>query len=214
MTVTAFSIERIDAATRRVIVNDIALVAVRRQEGDSELRVTRGDTILLVRQIDLTDAAGRRNFRDALENLGAAVPDDVLVALNPTSTEDRERTPTDAQYVATDEGFVHLKLGRGGLQEIPITNFSARVVRQLLLDDGQETHREYEMEATLGAQTRRFRVPSASFNEMDWVERHLGAAAVIYAGAKDHTRVAIKCHSTKAPETRVFTRTGWHTENG
>jgi hypothetical protein len=64
-----------------------------------------------------------------------------------------------------------------------ISNFTAEITREIVLDDGDELQRAYEIEAQLGSKRVKCNVPAASFSTMEWVARELGAGAIIAAGS-------------------------------
>jgi hypothetical protein len=111
-------------------------------------------------------------------------------------------------YRATLNGLVWDKSHR---DSIPLTNFTARIVGEVLEDDGAETRRRYEIEAQLRDKTRKAIVPAEQFGSMAWVAEYLGAGAVVYPGfgVKEHARTAIQMLSGEVPERRVFAHTGW-----
>jgi hypothetical protein len=94
-----------------------------------------------------------------------------------------------------------------------LSNFSATVTDELVLDDGVETTRAFVIEGTLdsGAPLPATRVPAAKFGVMQWITEQWGVRAVVSAGAstRDYLREAIQRLSPVAPERRVFTHTGW-----
>jgi hypothetical protein len=115
------------------------------------------------------------------------------------------------QYRAAAGGMVWLKRTRDGYISIPLTNFTASIVSDILTDDGAETTRQYELEAGLHGRTYRVTVPAAQFASLGWVSEHLGAQAVLYPGQvmKDHARAAIQQLSDRIIERRLYRHTGW-----
>jgi hypothetical protein len=101
------------------------------------------------------------------------------------------------------------RLANGLLKRIAVTNFSARIVRDLILDDDAEQRRELSIEAELRGQRLAFGVPAAAFGRMDWVLQQLGPQAIIYPGQQQHARAAIQWLSGPIPQERVFTHLGW-----
>jgi hypothetical protein len=97
-----------------------------------------------------------------------------------------------------------------------LTNFTARIVSDLVQDDGIETIRALEIEAHLNNRTHRFTVPAAQFGHMNWVLEHLGAEAVVQPGqgSKDRTRAAIQILSGSIRQRRVYTHTGFRNVDG
>ena len=121
--------------------------------------------------------------------------------------------PSEAAYQSRPIGLVHVRITRDGTVEDQLTNYGARIIADISEDDGAEVRRFFEIEATLGARSRTFRVGAAEFGAMAWATQHLGAGAVTYPGfgIKDHARAAIQLLSGTPPERTVFTHTGWRT---
>jgi hypothetical protein len=119
-------------------------------------------------------------------------------------------------YRAADTGIWWLKPGKEGGRPIPVrlTNFQARIVRDVVEDDGLETRHLFEVEGRLpGRDARRQSVSAGQFASLNWVPELLGAEAIIETGQsiKDRARVAIQYLSQGGVEVaRVYTHTGWH----
>ena len=114
-------------------------------------------------------------------------------------------------YRATPHGLVWLKGVHDGVVSVPLTNFIATIVTDILEDDGVEVRRRFEIETTFNGRTRRFAIAADRLSTMSWVTEHLGAMALVYPGitAKDHARAAIQLLSEDITEQRVFTHVGW-----
>ncbi len=99
----------------------------------------------------------------------------------------------------------------------PLANFQAQIVEEVLLDDGEDTHREFVL---AGAQNSiplpPARVPAQDFGAMGWVAKAWGAKAIVEAGAatKDHLRACIQYLSDEIKQQTVFTHTGWREIQG
>jgi Domain of unknown function (DUF927) len=128
----------------------------------------------------------------------------------PGSLNRNDQDPA-ARYQPTPSGLIWSKQTKNGICLVPLTNFNARIVRDIGHDDGAEIGRLFEIEATLNGQTSRLKIPAAQFSGMNWVVEHLGASAVVLAGsaAKDHTRAAVQLLSSPVPRCTVFAHTGW-----
>ncbi|MBI2894486.1 MAG: bifunctional DNA primase/polymerase [Deltaproteobacteria bacterium] len=116
------------------------------------------------------------------------------------------------EYVQTSHGIVRRKQTRDGVVEVALTNFSARIVGDVVRDDGAETSRCFEIEVRQGERVGTIAVPTARFAALeDWPIQALGPRAVVYAGqgSKDHARAAIQLLSPEPAQRRVFTHTGW-----
>ena len=128
---------------------------------------------------------------------------------------EENETPAVA-YRATPDGIVWNKPTRHGTSPTRLTNFTAKIIADVVEDDGAEEKQAYEIEARSGGRLRRFEVPAVSFASMGWVARHLGASAFVYPGFgyKDHASVAIRSLSGEVAERRNFAHTGWREIEG
>ena len=106
------------------------------------------------------------------------------------------------------------QLANGHIKLIPVTNFSARIVRDIILDDDAEQRREFGLEAEVGGQKVACVVPAAEFSRMGWVLRLLGPKAIIYPGQQQHARAAIQYLSGSIQQERIFTHLGWRKHDG
>ena len=124
--------------------------------------------------------------------------------------------PAGSPYRESPAGLVWEKPTANGTVAIPLTNFSARIVAQVVEDDGAEQRRLFEIQGALGARAQRFQLPASAFTAMNWPTEHLGANAVTYAGmgVRDHARVAIQLLSGEVPERTVYTHLGWRDIGG
>ena len=103
-----------------------------------------------------------------------------------------------------------MQMGKGRARFTPVANFTARIVRDLIVDDEAEPGREFTVEADLEGQRISFPVPAADFGRMAWVLNRLGPRAIVYPGQQQHARAAIQSLSGAVPEERITTRMGWH----
>ncbi len=97
----------------------------------------------------------------------------------------------DLPYRSDSGGLLHLRPGSDGPTEVRLTNFDARIVADIIEDDGVEQQRLFEIEATLRGRSRTIRVPNRTFTAMGWAAESLGAGAVVFPHSADHARVAI-----------------------
>ena len=96
----------------------------------------------------------------------------------------------------------------------PLTNFTARIARDTVLDDGEEGQREFALEASLRGETLSFRVPAVEFGRMNWVLRRLGSQAIVYPDKLQHARAAIQAISHGIQQERIFAHLGWRKQGG
>jgi hypothetical protein len=127
-----------------------------------------------------------------------------------------ERPERSCPYRETPGGLVWDKPTQNGSVPTPLTNFTARIVRDIAEDDGAEVRRNFEIEAFLNGRRDSFSVPSAQFTGMGWATEHLGASAIMYPGfgTKDHARAAVQMLSGDVPAERVYAHTGWREVSG
>jgi len=147
---------------------------------------------------------------------GKTLPDVTALAtptLHPCPAEDDESVEV---YQETPNGLLWNKPTQDGPNPTLLTNFTARIVADVSADDGAEVQREYQIDARRGDRQRRFAVPIASFDALNWPAEHLGVGASVCAGfgLKDHARFAIRALSNEAEETRLYTHIGWREFEG
>ena len=127
-----------------------------------------------------------------------------------------EPGPPGCPYRATAAGIVWTKQTKDGAVDVPLTNFSAKIVGEIERDDGAERTLRFEIEAELQGRTHPFEIGAAEFAGLSWATRELGARATVYPGftVKDHARFAIQVLSPDVPRRRVFGHLGWREIDG
>lgn len=102
---------------------------------------------------------------------------------------------------------------RDGVVSVPLCNFSARIVKEVLVDDGAEQRLSFLIEGRLatGEPLPRVAVPAERFASMSWVVEAWGSRAVVSAGqgAKDRLREALQVLSGDVPRRTVYGHLGW-----
>jgi hypothetical protein len=124
----------------------------------------------------------------------------------------QERTESQPiPYVITERGTLWMKETRDGSVAVPLMNFSAQIVGELVHDDGAEQRLAFEIEARHQGQTYRFSEPASRFASMNWATEHLGASAFLYPGQaiKDHARCAVQMLSANIPRRMIYEHLGW-----
>jgi hypothetical protein len=120
-------------------------------------------------------------------------------------------------YIVEDGCICWRKHTKEGPVTVPLCNFTARVIRDVLKDDGLEPVRVFEITGRLasGKALPVLAVPAERFFSMSWVAQW-GVDAVISAGmgAKDRLREAIQLASKGARQERVYTHIGWRNLDG
>ncbi len=177
-----------------------------------------------VRIVHLPDLSQKGDVTDWLEAGGTSEALIDLVeatgAYVPPAQDDSARPrgeKTDCSYRATSDGLVWLKPTREGSVDVPLTNFTARIIGDIVRDDGVEHSLTFEIEATQNNRTMTFQVPARRFDSMSWATQHLGASAAVLPGfgLKDRARFAIQILSGPTIERRhVFLCTGWRDIGG
>lgn len=141
---------------------------------------------------------------------------DVEARLSDTPPEvhaDSDASP----YRETRGGMVFRRATKNGFVNVPLANFVACIASDVVLDDGIQTSRSLEIEATLNGKTYRQRMSTAVFRSMDWPIDVMGSEAIVEPGfaIKDRTRAAIQHRSGgDTVHRRVFSHTGWHVVDG
>lgn len=121
---------------------------------------------------------------------------------------------TGRPYMSNERGLWYFKQGADGRTPILLANFAARIVADVVIDDGTETQRAFRIEADVRGQTKTVTVSANQFAAMNWPTEHLGAQAIVYPNQKDHARVAIQVLSKNPPEQRRYQHTGWRELDG
>jgi len=97
----------------------------------------------------------------------------------------------------------------GRVTYTPIANFQARIVSDIIRDDGSQPQREFGVEAELGGRRLGFAMPAAEFGRMGWVLDRLGPEAIVYPGQQQHVRAAMQSLSAAIPREHIFAHLGW-----
>jgi hypothetical protein len=105
--------------------------------------------------------------------------------------------------------FRRERLQNGRLRFTQLADFTARIVSDVVLDDGEQERREFGIEAEIGGRKISLLLSTAEFSRMNWVMRLLGPLAIIYPGQQQHARAAIQCLSGHVRQERIFTHLGW-----
>lgn len=128
----------------------------------------------------------------------------------PEKTEVVQEHRARVQYQKQGSEMVKREeLSKGCFKIVPLANFSARIVRDLVLEDGEHQQRAFELEAELAGRRITFSVSAAEFGRMAWALHQLGPQAVIYPGQQQHARAAIQSLSGAVRQERIFARLGW-----
>lgn len=153
---------------------------------------------------------------DYLATEGHSLED--LKALAGVGLPEREPRKEHQLYTIEEGRICWLKPTPSGEVLMPLCNFNARVVEDVIKDSGVEQQRVFLIEGSLasGRMLPRSQVAANRFNSMSWVSEEWGTGAIIAAGItlKDRLREAIQLQSQDATERRLYTHTGWREVEG
>jgi hypothetical protein len=114
------------------------------------------------------------------------------------------------RYARQGTGMVRQeRLRNGPLKVTTLANFQARIVSDLVFDDGEQEKREFGIEAKLEETSLAFSVSAEEFGRMGWVLSKLGPEAILYPGQHQHARAAIQSFSGPIRQERIYTHLGW-----
>ena len=123
------------------------------------------------------------------------------------------RTRITGPYIATPEGIIYRRPTRDGTVDQLLSNFTARIVEEVIADDGVNERGELVIDGELagGIALPRITVPTTQFTTLDWPFRKWGTRAIVSAGmgTKDRLREAIQRLSPDVPQRRVYEHPGW-----
>jgi hypothetical protein len=121
-------------------------------------------------------------------------------------------------YYADDaQGFWLVKPSANGEQRIQLTNFTAKILVDIVEDDGTSAHaRFFEIEATQGELLGTLRLPAKEVQSMLWIPEVLGPKARVYPGKyfKEHAHAAMQDLSPDTEQRHTYTHTGWREIEG
>ncbi len=162
-------------------------------------------------------------FVNLPEDCGVNGIDDLLAAWGPNRVLELFEKPEAGarldvvlppQFQSKQEGLFRTSGSAGLLSQVQLTNYQALITTNILLDDGVETKREFEIETELMGRKHRFTLPAAKFASMDWPIEQMGPQAITYPNQKDYARTAIQWFSLRAEERRIYAHTGWRNLDG
>lgn len=202
-------------------------VGDRPRRGKYPIRLVQEETVLFTGEVDPYKPEEVKDFVDracaevpAIEDKADELRHYLLqLATRSTNAESarNESASQDHPYVERQGGgLVWMKPTMSGVVPVVLTNFTAKIVAEVVRDDGTEQEVTFEVEASQGNRTSKFNVSASRFPAMNWPVEQLGASAIVNAGqsTKDHARAAIQFLSGKNIVRRVvYTHTGWREIN-
>jgi Domain of unknown function (DUF3854)/Domain of unknown function (DUF927) len=189
-------------------------------DGGAEALFRNGELLQALAGLAEADPAEFACRRAQLQRAGVKLRD-LDRALAPLRQEiRRERPPLDAAgcYRISAGRIVRLVQTKDGPVEVPLANWSGRIVEETVHDDGAERRLLLSIEGALadGTPLTRVEVPADRFAFMRWPVEAWGTRAVVLAGPStaDHLRVALQLLSGDVPRRVVHGHTGWHKIDG
>ena len=202
--------------------SDVAFADAEEQASSDrhQSRIPSGQGVRSIEKMDDLEPAERDAIREELCEHASDFPEEhifkntpALVAGSQASEAIDDATP---QYEETEAGIFLIKQTSSGPERKQLTNFIPHISTEIVLDNGIEKQRQYEITVTLRGKTYQFVLSVEQFSAMNWPAKHLGVQAVVYAGAgtRDHARAAIQTLSHDVKRHTVYTYTGWREIDG
>lgn len=166
-----------------------------------------------VELIYLPDGPGGKKLGlDDYLALGHSVQD-LMALATPELRSIAPSPPSDvpSRYFVADGHTYMSKATKDGDVPCLLANFAAQIVGDVVVDDGLESRREFELEVQFGSNTQTITISPSAFESMTWPSAKLGGAAVVQAGlgTKDHLRVAIQSRNLQPRTLIAYVHTGW-----
>jgi len=152
---------------------------------------------------------------DSAISVGKNLADAEPVTVPSNNTVGRAVSGGKTIYYASSDGLFQVVSGKNGDRGKNLSNFSAKIVNELIVTDGLDKTLEFEIEAEIGGEKTLISIPAAEFGSMNWVITKLGGMAVMNPGntVRDHVRAAIQQLSGNISKVVVYTHTGWVCHN-
>lgn len=153
------------------------------------------------------DMALMMRVRDTLKKLGIPLKKLEEAMKNKL----REAKASGQVYRVEDNRFVMEKVTLAGPVDVNLGNFHCVITEEVTRDDGAEKAKRFMLEGfhESGQPLPTTEVSVHQFACLNWVLEQYGSRAVIYAGCKDHFRVAIQTCSEDVIQRTLYTHTGW-----
>jgi hypothetical protein len=172
---------------------------------------------------DASDWITAGGTRELLESLVANSPDWQPPAHEADDIDYDElrkllKKTSGGQYTIINGAFHRVVHTRdGGEDELPLSNFAARVIEDIFKDNGAAVSRFLRIQGRLnGAILPVITVPEAQFETMKWPRREWGVKAQVIQSKSnaDHISNSIIFSSGRVPERTIYTHTGWRDIGG
>jgi len=178
----------------------------------------RGADVALI-YLPAGDGGAKVGLDDYLAS-GRTIED--LLGLATRELRDSPKTNPDyvqvGEYLTDGRKTYRWKQIEGEGYQIPLCNFSAQIVEEVVRDDGAERKTAFRIAGRLfdGSPLPTVEVLAESYPGMNWVTSAWGSRPVVYAGqgTKDHLRAAIQLLSGDVPRRIIFAHVGWRQIDG
>jgi len=178
------------------------------RKGIARELATRGAQVKLV---NLPDDCGVNGIDDLLNAWG---PAKVLELIRQAVDGGSLHVVPSPQFEARSTGMYRVTQRGQRLEQTQLTNYQASITANVLLDDGVDVQREFEINADLLGRHYAFTAPASEFSTMNWAIERMGPAAITFPNQREYARTAIQSSSLAAIERHVYTHTGWHNVGG
>jgi hypothetical protein len=118
------------------------------------------------------------------------------------------------QFESRPDGMFRITTQGERLSQVQLSNYRAEVITNIMLDDGVETKREFEIAAELLGQRSQFTISASEFARMDWPIERLGSSAITFPNQRNYALAAIQSRSMTAEERCIYIHTGWRNIGG
>lgn len=146
----------------------------------------------------------------ALETAGDQPVKPQAVRLNP-----------DDVFKIDESGFYFQKVTSSGITETPTGNFVARIIEDIVVDDGQTSERKYRIAGVMTKDKSRLpiiEVPAGDFKGLGWIDKLWGSGPFLYTGmsrgVEEQFITSVRRASMNVARKTVYTHTGWRDING
>jgi hypothetical protein len=146
--------------------------------------------------------------------LAASGPERVLELFQNSVPGARLHVVPPPQFESRPDGMFRITTQGERLSQVQLSNYRAEVTTNIMLDDGVEAKREFEIAAELLGQRLQFMLSASEFARMDWPIERMGSAAITFPNQRNYALAAIQSRSMTAEERCIYTHTGWRNIDG
>lgn len=185
------------------------------QQGTCDEKALK-DLVTLVAQMDVYDQARQRDQVCDTLDLSKRTFDDMLRAVRREMGVNDDGKP---KYMVMGGRMVRRYYDRNGVEIYqPLCNFEAKILADVVEDDGDMQERRFRIGGSLqdGTRLQDIEVPVDDFTKMAWPLSGWGARAFIEAGSatKDHLRAAMQSLSKDITTEYIYSHLGWREIGG